>query len=230
MLARDARLGHGRQVGVRSLLLAAAALMLAPGAADARGPAGRYRLVGEQDVASELLLKPDGRFEYALAAGALDERAEGRWTLQGKSVRLTTEPKPKPAMFSAGAATRSNEAPLTLRAVWPDGRGIAGIDFRIGFDAGDPVEDYTQEDGWSMPAEEKRVPRWVQLELRMYNLASPRFPIDASAANALTFTLTPNDLGVFDFQGTMLDVSDAGLRMHRGPYLLVYRREPPRRR
>lgn len=54
-------------------LLAALALLLAH-PAPAAGLEGRYRAVGETDVASELILQPDGRFRYALSAGALDER------------------------------------------------------------------------------------------------------------------------------------------------------------
>ncbi|HEY0412747.1 MAG TPA: hypothetical protein VGD66_06385 [Allosphingosinicella sp.] len=219
----------------KALILAALLLLAAGSAAEARGPAGRYRLVGVQDAASELLIRPDGRFAYVLAYGALDEHAEGRWTLSGKTLRLTTLPKPIPPAFSAGPAGRTLEAPLTLRAVSPDGYGIGGVDFRIGFDAGPPVESYTQEDGWSLPPEETRAPRWVQLEVAIYGFASPRFPIDAATANKLTFILTPNDMGVPDFEGLELDVAADGLRMHRNGALLIYRRErltasSPRRR
>ncbi|HYE27261.1 MAG TPA: hypothetical protein VEA61_03365 [Allosphingosinicella sp.] len=73
-------------------------LLALAGAGTQTGPAvaGYYRLVQEQDVASSLVLRPDGRFEYSLAAGALDERAEGRWSLADGLIVLATEPKPVP--------------------------------------------------------------------------------------------------------------------------------------
>jgi hypothetical protein len=45
-------------------------------------------LHGVMEVGSELLLKADGRFEYMLAYGALDELASGCWTRNGVVVTL----------------------------------------------------------------------------------------------------------------------------------------------
>jgi hypothetical protein len=50
--------------------------------------AGRYYLHGVMEVGSELLLRPDGRFEYMLAYGALDELASGCWSREGGTVTL----------------------------------------------------------------------------------------------------------------------------------------------
>jgi hypothetical protein len=211
-----------------SLRLATIGLLLVFCGADAvakgPGPAGHYRLTGEQDVVSELLIKPDGHFSYGLIAGALDEKAEGRWRREGDSIFLTTEPRPVPAAFSAGEATRSDAAPLTLRVVWPDGRGVAGTDLRVGFAEGDPVEDYTQEDGWALSADERRIPVWVELSLHMFGLPATRFPIDVGRANSLTFLLTPNDLGTFDFQDMRADLAPGRLVLQRGEARLVYLR------
>lgn len=202
-------------------------ILLAAGSgaeAKERRPAGDYRLVGEQDVASGIRLTPDGRFQYFLSAGALDERAEGRWRLAGRRVALVTEPKPKPATFSRAEAGRTGEAALTVRVGSPDGRGIAGVDLRIGFDEGEPIEAYTQEDGWSLPAEETRIARWIELGVPMHRLASPRFPIDLAAGNALAFTLVPNDLGVLDFEGVAVTVEKKALIVERDGGRLRYER------
>ena len=45
--------------------------------AQAASPAGHYVLRGVMEVGSELLLKPDGTFEFALAYGATDYYAKG---------------------------------------------------------------------------------------------------------------------------------------------------------
>ena len=77
---------------------AAFALALLPvGAASARAAdcapadrslAGNYYLQGVMEVGSELLLKADGRFQYMLAYGALDELASGCWARHGVAVTL----------------------------------------------------------------------------------------------------------------------------------------------
>jgi hypothetical protein len=182
----------------------------------APGPAGHYRLAGGPDVASEILLRPDGRFQFFLMEGALDEQAQGRWTAEGNRIKLVTLPKPAPPVFSAGPAATTTEAPLKLRVTWPDGRGIALIDLRVGFDSGDPVQGYTQEDGWSLDPEETRAPRWVELGLDMYGVPYKRFPIDLSKGNSLAFTLTPNGLGTMEFDDVEVEAEPGALVFRRG--------------
>ncbi|MEO7178403.1 MAG: hypothetical protein ABIW83_06130 [Allosphingosinicella sp.] len=208
---------------MKSLLLLLSLLLFATEAsASDRGPAGSYRLVGEQDVASGLRLQPGGRFQYFLSAGALDEQAQGRWSATRGVVTLVTEPAPVPPVFEAAPPASTAEAALTVKVGSPGGDGIAGVDLRIGFDEGDPVEDYTQEYGWSLPADEKRIPRWIELKVPMHDIVSPRFPIDLAAGNALAFTLVPNDLGVLDFTGIRVEVAKKALVVHRGGADLRY--------
>jgi len=223
-LARRRAIAHACAMASRYSLLACVLLLFAS-PAQAKGPAGRYRLAGQPDEASEIVLAADGRFRYFLAAGALDERAEGRWRAEGKTLRLTTLPAPVPATFAPGPATRTAEAPLKVKVSWPDGRGIAGVDLRVGFDSGPPVEDYTQEDGWNLPSDEKRLPRWIELAVPMHGLASPRFPLRTDSANDITFVLTPNDLGVLDFSGIEVEFDRDRLLVHRGGGTLTYRRQ-----
>jgi hypothetical protein len=200
------------------------ALLLAAAAPPAPDPVGRYRLQGEHDVASELLIAPDGHFEYALAAGALDEYAKGRWRRVGNEIRLTTVPKPVPPVFSAAGARKVPAAgPLTLHVTWPGGRDAVGTDLRIDFESGPPLVTYVGgPDGWTMPEEETRRPVAVTLALAMFGFASPRFPIDVARANDLTFVITPHDLGKVDFEGLPVDVEPGRLVMHRGPARMVY--------
>ncbi|MGC4250603.1 MAG: hypothetical protein QM605_03780 [Sphingobium sp.] len=61
---------------------------------------GHYYLQGVMETGSEMLLRPDGRFQWYLVVGALDLFAEGRWEAKDGSVILTSEPSkdvPKPA-------------------------------------------------------------------------------------------------------------------------------------
>jgi hypothetical protein len=201
-----------------------AALLMA--AAASSSPVGHYRLQGVHDAASELILRGDGRFEYALAYGALDEEATGRWHRVGGRVFLTTVPKPVPPVFSPSKAARTTTAPLALHVTWPDGRGIPGVDFRIEFESGIPLDDYINNDeGWSLSPEEARKPVAVILAMPMYQLISARFPIDTAKANDLTFILTPHDMGHVNFEALPLDIAPGRLVMHRNGTELIYARE-----
>jgi hypothetical protein len=200
-----------------------AAVLLAAAAPPAPDPVGHYRLTGEHDVASELIVSRDGSFEYALAAGALDEYAKGRWRRVGNEIRLTTLPKPVPPSFAAGAARKTAEAPLVLHVVWPGGRDAVGTDLKLEFDSGEPLVSYVGgPDGWTMPAGETRRPVAVTLVLGMFGFESGRFAIDAARANELTFVITPHDLGKVDFENLPLDVEPGRLVMRRGKAALTY--------
>lgn len=185
----------------------------------AQGPgntaaAGRYRLRGGPDVVSLLELQPNGRFRYMLSAGALDTQAEGRWTSDGRTVILNTEPRPRPPEFAAEPPTRSEEAPWVILVKGPNGRGIASVDLRIGFANGEVTESHTQDYGWrSGSGDPDSPPAWVEISLGMYEIPARRFALDAAAGNQFNFTLTPNDLGTQDFRDQRLQITPEGLVM-----------------
>ncbi|WP_068082824.1 hypothetical protein [Novosphingobium rosa] len=52
---------------------------------------GHYYLSGVHEVGSELLLRADGRFEWMLSYGAVDNGATGHWARQGKVIVLTAD-------------------------------------------------------------------------------------------------------------------------------------------
>lgn len=69
-----------------------ALLIAAPAMAEAsKDVVGHYYLQGVRETGSELLLMPDGRFQWYLAYGALDQNADGTWTRKGDVVTLTSK-------------------------------------------------------------------------------------------------------------------------------------------
>lgn len=50
--------------------------------------AGHYYLNGVMEVGSELLLRPDGSFEFMLAYGANDQYGKGCWVKRGGTVEV----------------------------------------------------------------------------------------------------------------------------------------------
>lgn len=199
---------------MRTLLLAAA-LIAAPAAAQDSPLVGEYSLAEGPDVGGGLLIRGDGRFQYMLAAGALDERAEGRWEARGDTICLTTDPKPVSPKMEKGALIEVEGSIPTLLVTWPNGRGIPGVDFTIGFDRGDPIEDYTQTDGWTMPEDDKRIPRWVELREAIYDITAPRFELTEADGGKLRAIIVPNDIGVVDFDGACLEKTDRGAKLRR---------------
>jgi hypothetical protein len=75
-------------------MLAAIFLLAAPAAA----VAGLYQ-AHQMEVGAALELRKDGHFRYQLDYGAVSEHAEGDWTYDGTTVRLTTRPAPKLPSF-----------------------------------------------------------------------------------------------------------------------------------
>ncbi len=78
-------------------------------AGDARH-AGHYYLNSVMEVGSELLLRPDGSFEFMLAYGANDQYGKGCWVAKGSTLEV----------IPAGRASAS-------RNHSPEDRGFSGL-------------------------------------------------------------------------------------------------------
>ena len=81
----------------------AAAFLLAAASPAAEKVAGLYE-INQMEMAGGLELRSDGRFRYALEYGAVSEEAEGNWTMDAGTVRLTTDPMPPKAECDRGYA------------------------------------------------------------------------------------------------------------------------------
>ena len=172
-------------------------------------------------------LEPDGRFQYFLIAGALDEQAEGRWSAAGGAVDPDDRAEAGAARVQPGGPSRGPDRRRSpSRSSSPERprhrrrrsshrlrRGRAGRRLH----AGGRVE---PAGGGEADAALDRA-RGADARL-----ASPRFPIDLAAGNALAFTLVPNDLGVLDFDGVRVESAGAGAgrRARRRPAALRARR------
>lgn len=173
---------------------------------------GEYRATDSFEVYRGLLLRPDGTFAYALSVGALDQRSQGTWTQQGNSFELVTTPKPVSPEFKQIESDKKAGAPF-LAVVWPNGRGIAGIDVALGCEGQEPLYDYTQEDGWSPPDGACARPLWIELAEPIHEIRSARFKIE-TAASGLRFVLKPNSFGVVDLTGARGVVTGDRLVFH----------------
>lgn len=105
---------------VLTALLPLAAFLAGPAWAQAAERAGHYYLRGVMETGSELMLHPDGRFQWYLVYGALDLFAEGRWAERDGAVILTSEKTrdvPEPGFRTLVLTIQDRSL------VPPDGRG-----------------------------------------------------------------------------------------------------------
>jgi hypothetical protein len=218
------RLSCVRGAGVRWATGLLIALGLAGPAMAADCPAGRFRAAAGPDPASGLEIREDGHFRYFLSVGAVDEEAEGVWTCDKGTLRLTTQPAPKPAAFRLDKVTDGEDAPFALVVTWPNGQGVPAVDFRIDFSSGEPVTGYTQQDGWDRDLGD-RWPTAVQFAEPFYGTVSEPLPIPQRRGIRLHVVLEPNDMGKAAFRDTPVTQEDGKLMLHWRGGKLPYARD-----
>ena len=195
----------------------------AAGAPAAASPAGEY-VLSQMELAAGIRLNEDGTFLYGLTVGSLDERAQGRWEAAGNRIKLTSEPRPVVPTIAPAKIEAAPGEPFAIRVLWPNGHDVPGVDLRIEFDSGEPLESYLAGGPWSLPAEERRVPRFVTFSMESYRLQSGRLPLDAKAGTVATFTLTPNDFGVIDLSDARAELVGDTLVLHRVEGVMRFKR------
>lgn len=78
---------------------------------------GRYYLSGVMETGSELLLRPDGSFEWAVTYGAVDAAATGHWSIDGRAIQAFQARLSAAQGLHAASGTHGPElAPLKLPA------------------------------------------------------------------------------------------------------------------
>ena len=179
---------------------------------------------GQMELAAGLELRADGHFRYGLAYGALDEEAEGVWTVEGDRVLLTTEPAVIPPRFVLSDQKPVVTGTLAVTIVDPQGRALPNIDIGVTYDAGDPQIVQSRTEAVELPIEAARPPRAILLAVPVFDVESDPFPIDAAKGYGFTFRFEPNDLGKADFRQTALDVEDGALVMPRFDRTLRFRK------
>lgn len=178
---------------------------------------------GQMEMAAGLSLKADGRFEYGLSYGALDEEASGRWTADDRQVALTSDPVTPPKLAVIGQKVGP---PQTLRITL----SLPGQFNRQYFDAhilladGQALEQQLGMDDTAIPFDPANPPVKVALGLDIFEVASPYYAIDPAKGYQIDFKFDPNDLGKVDFKGTPLRREGPDLMLDRYGRTIRFRR------
>lgn len=140
-------------------------------AADQAALAGHYYLQGVTEVGSELLLKKDGKFEWMLSYGAVDQQASGDWRVAGDAVTLVSGNGGKEPQFRVFDESEMNIKKPAAAGQWvaivgfPRVGPMAGVEVRFEAKSGKTATAVTVQNGdaiVAMPASEQ----WIRAGLR----------------------------------------------------------------
>lgn len=206
------------------LLAAIALFQVAAGASVPASLAGTYD-GSQMEMAAELILHPDGRFEYGLAYGARDEIAAGRWAASAEAVTLESDPVRAPAYaFTDVGAEKAGT--VTAKLEVPRGMEPQYFSFLLTGDGIAPIEQQAGPDGeTAIRYDPARPPSAIRVLLPVYELVSQDFRVDlAKEGRRVTVRFTPNDLGHVAFEDTVLPITDDGLQMERFGRTITFRK------
>lgn len=202
--------------------LAAAFLVAAPAVAQAP-LAGDYD-GGQREMAARLRLLPDGRFQFALSYGALDEVAKGRWVERDGRVLLTTEPAPKAPRFAVVSDTPSKDGRVYASLADPDLLQGSPLTMVVTYEGADrPVFVEADETGL-VPLDPARKPLAIVPDLPVFPLPLDAHPL-TPGGHRIVFRFEPNDFGVAAFADEPLELDGGDLLMRRHDRLIRFERQ-----
>jgi hypothetical protein len=217
---------RGSIVALAMLLLSTVALSSSGAVAQVASP-NSSGLVGTYDghqmeMAVGLELRADGRFDYGLSYGALDERASGTWRVDGNDVLLTSDPV-TPPKFVMLEQRPASDGKMHLVLDLPKGWTRQYFDAEIGLADGRFVGGQLSDDSDAIALAPGDRPVSLCLALGVYELRSDAFRLDATAASTIHVRFEPNDLGKVAFAKTPLRIDGKTLTFDRYGRSIVFR-------
>jgi hypothetical protein len=189
-------------------------------------PASSSPLVGTYDghqmeMAVGLELRADGRFDYGLSYGALDESASGTWRVEGNVVLLTSDPVTPPKftlLEQQPASDRKTHLVLDL----PKGWTRQYFDAEIGLADGRVVGGQLSDDSDALQLAPGDRPVSLRLTLGVYDLRSDAFRLDGTGASRIHVRFEQNDFGKVAFAKTPLRIDNGNLLLDRYGRSIVF--------
>jgi hypothetical protein len=178
-------------------------------AAHAEDVAGHYFLQGLREVGSELLLRPNGTFEFMLAYGAADLQASGTWRREADAVILKTAGK-KEEPFRLLRSAESKAAGVRIWVKAPNGRPVENIDVALKTDAGF-TQARTGPDG-AAQFETDKLPRAAAFRVNVYDLEAGPFELN-SAHRDFYFEINGDAITRVPFEDERLAIDGNNLLM-----------------
>lgn len=202
---------------------AAALILLASSVVPAASLPGVY-VTDQMEMAGALELQENGHFRYQFDYGAASETAEGDWTVDGSTVRLTSNPMPRQPDFALVRDDPAPEAQVYV-AVEDGSFGTwSPLTVEMTLDGIDhPVLASADDDGRVTPPDGHRILA-LKMLMPVYETGGAPVPLTATSGHRLLFRLQPNDMGKAPFKAEPLTLDGSAMVMHRYDTEIVFRR------
>ena len=190
-------------------MIAAAVLVAAPPAV-----AGLYQ-AHQMEVGAALELRKSGHFRYQLDYGAVSEQAEGDWTYDGKTVLLTTRPKPNLPAFEL---VRDEPAPVGELSITIEPPGFGADGYRleaVGTDASSGEQGLVRADSAGRIESGGRRLSAIEPLVPVYDTPGGKFALSPDRGHHLLLRFHANDLGRAAFDHEPLLFSRGALVLNR---------------
>jgi hypothetical protein len=167
--------------------------------------AGMYE-TRQMEVAAALELKPDHHFRYALTYGAVDEEAQGTWTFDGKTVRLTSVPMPKAPSFELVRDDPAPKGELYLTLEDPGFEWGHPL-YALAADESKQAFEVQADDSGRVDLSGKPAVAMIAPEMPVFGPTGDVFKLSQDRGHKLLFRFHRNDLGKarFDREAVRLD-------------------------
>lgn len=196
------------------MILVAALLVLAAPAPPASKLVGLYQSQ-TMEVGGGIELRKDGHFRFELEYGALDEAAEGTWSFDGKSVRLTSSPMPKEPTFELVKDSPAPRCTLSISVDWSSIDWASPPDVLASYEDAPKELHLLQSDDNGTFHPEKCGVAMIMPIVPMFDIPGEPLKLSPGTGHKLSLRFRPNDLGRVAFRGEPLKIDGSSLLMQR---------------
>ena len=170
---------------------------------------GHYVLENAHEMGSELVLKPDGEFEYTLAYGAADYMATGKWHVKNDTVILDTKmPEGPPLKILESTMERTPDVRIWIKG--RNGRPIPNLDVELKSAKGEATA-RTDSDGMALFPATNGVKSAV-VHITVYHYDTPPLVLNP-AHNTFTLEINGDFITAVPFKGEVLRAKGDTLEM-----------------
>lgn len=207
-----------------SVVIALAAIVWS-GSALAQIPsdlAGTYN-GSQMEVGTELRLEANGRYQYYLSYGALDEESQGTWTADGNGIVLTSEKYKLPAFELVGSKPGARPT-LDVTLDVPKEMELQYFSALLLLPDHTATEVQFDDGPLHIPLTGANHPTGFLLGIEVFDVMSEPYDIPPNT-RSMHFRFVPNDLGKVAFDHTRLPRDGDSFVLERFGRTLKFRKE-----
>ena len=167
------------------------------------------------EIGAALELQKNGHFRYQLDYGAVSEGAEGDWTFDGKTVRLTSNPMPKSPSFELVRDDPAPKGELYMTLEDPGfewGHSLEAVAKIKGQESGFEI---SAGEGGRVDLTDKPAVEAIAPLMPVYGPTGDIFPVSPDRGHKMLIRFHRNDLGKAAFRNEPLTLDGNALLLSR---------------